>query len=253
MRTPPLILLTALAVTSPALAQNRASKAPSPVPMRTNVADSTRHALAMDLARTLNPEAQVVGALSGDNYIESLRQGLLREDVFRVLEEEHPGIARYMIDKGLPILLDYLRSLLPALWSDIAGVYVRRLSEAEIQQTLTFFRTPTGTKMVRLVNENVSFDAIVTESVNNRPITADTLDSTVTQAAKRARAEFSAAETAQIVVFMLSPTGRKLKMLQLELSAVMVNFANHKPSPEIEARMGEAFIAGMNEFLAPKT
>jgi hypothetical protein len=175
---------------------------------------------------------------------------LMEDDDIRALEAEYPGIVHASWTEVRPVMADMLRHDVPRLWDVLAGIYERRLTVSQIEAATSFFASPTGRKVIALMNRNADLGPAMREVVadDQAQVTEKNYTGMVMSSAARTVREMSAAEVAEMTRFTQSPAGLALQALIPEAKAAGVAWMNES-DPEVEARFGKAIDKAMNDYM----
>jgi hypothetical protein len=236
----PLLLACALALVSAPLAAAPASVA--------ETADTAHRQKALALAQTV--QSREIAVDSSMIVIDAqMVEAMLADPDVKKLETAHPGVVRAMWEGAKPIMRDELVNSLPGLWQHLADVYASHLSDAQIDATTAFFRTPTGHKFLLQMNKRVDVRPMVADAtVGQGKIRQQTYQSGATAAAVGAIGDMNEAERAEIARFLTTDAGRALGATAPEVTRTGVEWMNRTDSAA-QARVGTAMKAAMDRFL----
>jgi len=238
-----------LAATFAPLAQ--AQTAPAPPAARAPVSAEAR-ALSREIALLVNPPQTMTDYFRADAYRLQLRAGLAAAPGLAQLEQEHPGILDAVLRRIQPLLADEMAKIVPDMIDRIAAIYAARLTMPELRETLAFYRSPLGRRMIASVNAQAfkqGVDIGVKSASEGSEITARQVQSGVATAGMTVFGELTAAERTDILRFSTSPTGRKLNLLTPAVSATVAAWIN-EPRPEVQARINDAMLQEAGAFIA---
>lgn len=197
-----------------------------------------RIALGREIAQLLNSEAITI-AQTRRMFDETMPGVFAQDPNLGAMEKQYPGIIRHMIDAMRPEILRNVTSELPELWDRLAPIYAGALTEAEMRESLAFYRSPTGVWLIDTMANNADFSSALGRVVTdpNREITAADLkagavDSTIGAVAGGMTAERGRA----IMAFHGTSAGQKMRALQPKLLEVSAAWSN-ETDPAAEARV----------------
>ena len=165
------------------------------------------------------------------------------------LEAAHPGVLQAMWDGAKPIMRQQLASSLPDLWQRLADVYAAHLTDAQIDATTAFFRTPTGHKFLLQMNKRVDVRPMVADAASTGgKVRQQTFESGAAGAATEAFADMSAAERAEIARFLATDAGKALGPVAPDVTRTGMEWMNRTDS-QGQAAIGAAMKAALERFL----
>ena len=217
---PLVFLVTAAAAQEPPpLVQLR----PPPVPTCTveahTVVSPKSARLAAELTETLSPDRLVRETVTTD-----LNLGLERHpDELAKGELKYPGITDLARSRLTHRILEFYSARKPALNAEIASVYEKWLGEPELVETLKFFRTSAGEKLVR----GMTISTAGFESVGNDPVISPEEYALLSRAgAGEAIRSFTGYERIGAATFFRSKAGRGFSCASDETGRIMLRETN---------------------------
>ena len=174
------------------------------------------------------------------------------------LEAKYPGIVKAAIEAARPAAREFCAAFAQRSIALMAGVVADRLTAAELDEALSFFRTPAGGKMVRAMLGNIDTKTMVNDmharaqAANGEPIVTVENVNRATQAAIRTTfAQTPAEEQVAIMRFGVSPAGKKMFAAIAEADQQILVLVN-KPDPAWMAQQNETITRAMVEFVDRK-
>lgn len=136
---------------------------------------------ADDLAQLIDlvVPADVILAAARDGWGAELNGRFEGDDQAVALEARRPGLRDAYVQSGLDEVTATYRQTLDQLRGDAMRVYAEALTPAEIRELVTFFRTPTGAKLVAAMQRGViASDGLDAEGMraDGRRAAMDTID-----------------------------------------------------------------------------
>ena len=207
---------------------------------------SARKAMALELAQLVEPREGAGDAATEAQYV----AGLLAMPEMAELEAEHPGIVKVMWRAIAPQLERDADAALPGFWATLADIYSRGMTLAQLQQSVEFMGSPTGRKMIRLMNEGLVAPAIKlgVESADG-DLSAGALQEAKTTAAEAMARGMSQKEQEEITAFASTPAGRAFLALGPQVQQATVEWMN-RSDPEADARLEALTTKAMEDFIA---
>jgi hypothetical protein len=236
----PLLLACALALATASLAV-----APT---VAADASDAAHRGKALALAQTV--QSQEIAVDSSMGVIDGqMVEAMMADPDVKKLEAAHPGVVRAMWEGAKPIMRQELVNSLPDLWRHLADVYVAHLTDAQIDATTAFFRTPTGHKFLLQMNKRVDVRPMVADAtVGDGKIRQQTYESGATNAAVGAMGDMSKAERAEIARFLATDAGRALGATAPDVTRTGLEWMNRTDSVA-QAKVGGAMKAALDQFL----
>jgi hypothetical protein len=232
------ILLAGCLLVMPVAVQAQALGRPPETDARAG--DEARRVAAMQLAQTLQPRDVVV-----TEALSTLDRGfvdtLMSQKEVRDLEAQYPGIVQAMWTGARPIAAEMLEQALPKLWNRLADVYASKLSTDQIEATKAFFASPTGRKVILLLNRNADLRPLMRDVFADEKgqITPQGYVESVVASAGRTAGQMSPAEIGEMDRFMRSPAGLAMAAMAVEVRDIGVAWMNES-EPKYDARIERA-------------
>jgi hypothetical protein len=237
----PLLLACALAFASAPLAAVVGAPA--------QASDSAHRQKALALAQTV--QSQEIAIDSSMVVIDGqMVEAMMADPDVKKLETAHPGAVRAMWEGAKPVMRQQLVSSLPDLWQHLADVYAAHLTDAQIDATTAFFRTPTGHKFLLQMNKRVDVRPMVADAtVGDGKIRQQTYENGATAAAVGAIGDMSEAERAEIARFLVTDAGQALGATAPDVTRTGLEWMNRTDS-SAQSQVGAAMKAALDRFLA---
>jgi hypothetical protein len=251
------ILAAALVQANPATIP---AQPPPPASVATVVATPAAKALALELANLLDGE-EVTRIQLDKAFNQSIPAAMRAAPEYQALERKYPGLIEFTLVRMRPSLNQYALSRMPALLEQVATIYGSHLTEAELRQVLAFYRSPTGAWVITTVANGSDTSAILQRAMQNPEgqIDGGDLRAATTGAAMPALAAGMTPERIKdLLGFVATPAGRKLRAINAEVLAASAAWTNGK-NPEAEARITQVVVDAIREYItkadgkAPKT
>jgi hypothetical protein len=237
-----LVLILALQAASPA-----APATGHPIAIAAPSASSL--ALGREIALLLNGESTTQVQL--DKIMKAMPQALLADRDSAALEAKYPGLVANMVEAAREPLQRTMKRQLPALVERLATAYASALNESELREALVFYRSPTGFWLIDTVAHGADFSAMMAKMIDNPDASVRGADfnGVIRSATPSLAAEMTHQRATEILAFLRSPTGGKIKALQprlLELGATWTN----EPDPVGDKEVEDAMVNAVKDFIA---
>lgn len=210
--------------------------------------DPARLALGIDLARITNGD-EVSHAQLNKMMSETMPNALKSNPDVVAMEKQYPGIITAMLDGMRPLFEKYMNSEMEKLLPVIGRIYAEKMSVADLQATIAFYRSPLGKHVLEMMGEESDFSAALSEAI------ADP-DNKVSESGLRAglyagvmgvRARLTPAETAEIGRFEASSAGLSLRTTIAPVQAAVVASSNG-PTPELDAALQKVVLDVIEKY-----
>jgi len=202
------VLLLPSVWAGPALAAP-AAEAPPPVVVMTPPAAGpraplpdtpARRAAALKLAQSAQTlETLKMGSLRG--FAEGLRHVAAQPGSLAEIEKKYPGFTEEMIKRGSPVMAREIERDAPDLWRRMADIYVAELTDDELTRYIAFYSSPTGGKLMRLINENADVDPLIKDLEQTGNMSVNAHEQAVDKAAAASISAMSASELIAVLQF----------------------------------------------------
>ena len=226
-------LVIALAAAAPAPAAAPAAQ----VPVQTASAVPATKATAAALARAVAP-----GDLMIPYELEQAHRAIvglpqIDEDA-KALESEYPGIWAAVWTAIEPEMHQWVEADYPGFWAALEQMYMARLTEPEAQALLTFYRSPTGQKLIRGMIENFDAMPMVKDVVASpsEAVTAESMNRATDAARSKAVATIGREDTGELLILMGHIDMAKFRAIGAETQQITLDWVN-KPNPEGDKRL----------------
>jgi hypothetical protein len=204
-----------------------------------------------------NPYDQMVEA-NMVGWEAATRKAISLDSTAASLEKAYPGLSDAVVEAGRPTARAHLGKIVREMLAHKEQVLVRRLTAAELDEVLRFFRTDPGRRAIRGLYANVdpagiASDVAIEGAKNGEAVlTADEVARIEQAAAAGMMALASAEDKAAIVRFSRSAASRKFTAASSEADAKLIEMTNN-PNPDWLARQSEIMRAAALAFIAAKT
>jgi hypothetical protein len=205
---------------------------------------------AATLARTVAPADVMIPF-----EIDQARKGILglpqMDEEAKQLESDYPGIWSAVWTAIEPEMRRWVEADYPAFWAALEQLYAARLTEQEAQALLTFYRSPTGQKLLRGMVQNFDASPILKDVLASPSSTVSAEQmSRVTNAAKsKAVATIGPEDTGEVMILMHYIDLEKFQSLGAETQKVTLDWVN-KADPEGDKRLEELMRGAMERYMA---
>lgn len=232
------------ALSSPVLAQP-AQAGPKPVETSQRVTPATAAALARAVAPL---------ELGVATEIEQARKAILAlptvDEDAKQLEQEYPGLYAALWAAVEPEVRQSSAAGYPGYWAELEKMYIARLTESEAQAVLTFFKSPTGQKLVRNMYGNVDAAPLMAEMAksDDYAVNEKRMKALVDSAKAKTVKEIGAEDQADLWILMTSIDLKKFQALGAETQKVTLEWVN-RPDPEGEERIGKIMEEAMQRYM----
>lgn len=235
------------------LAASPATAVPEPVAIRAEaVVDVAINDKATELAQFLYSRDDMAKQLDQILAV-SLPQSMKSGSDFGIYETEYPGLIAAVVAALKPVMLKAYDDKMPLLWQTTSQIYWEKFSPAELDQLITFFKSPVGIRFANALKGNVDTQQFMDAAVASE----GELTESVTAAKKKAAAaavrktnqQMSSADKIAIFRFENSALGPKLASVGPTISKAVMEwdyyFADEKKREFLEIRQ-----AAIREFVA---
>lgn len=228
----------------------------APVPAAAQTAtvtvDPVRRALGHELAVLLNGEERTL-AMALRALDEAMGPAMLADPDIAAMEKEYPGLVKACVEAMRPVLIRYTRASLPELWDRLAVLFATEMTEAELRAAIAFYRSPTGAKMLKVMEEQVDYGPLLTDMAKsgNYDVSPEALSRTARAGAQHLYTELSEEQRDEAARFAASPAGRKVVVLVPRVMAIHAEWSNES-DPEFEAELEKVLVETVEKFTGMK-
>ena len=207
-------------------------------------------ASGVEIAKLLNPENEVLEG-SRAAIVATLQKMFAADPNVTTMEKEHPGFIAAGSEAIQSTTLAILKERLPILWSRLGAAYARSLSEAELGQTLRFYQSEAGKRLIQATLKGIDPSALIQKQIAapDRKVEAAELGATVTASATKAATNATSEDRTALYNFVFTPLGLKIRQLNPELLKIGADWSNERDEIS-EERVTEAVGAALAPFLA---
>ncbi len=169
----------------------------------------------------------------------------------RQLEQDYPGLYAALWTAVEPEMRRATAASYPGYWAALEQIYVARLTENEAQAVMTFFKSPTGQKLIRNMYGNFDAAPMVAEMVKSENYTIDEQQMKAATDAARAKAvsQIGQEDQADLWILVESIDLEKFKALGAETQKVTLAWVNQE-DPEGDAMIGSIMEEAMQQYMA---
>jgi hypothetical protein len=162
---------------------------------------------------------------------------------------KYPGLLDIGISAGRAVLEKHIIASAPQRQDGFARFYAKNFSPAEIDQLISFYSSPTGSKLISGMYAGTNaaqMVAAIGPSADEHLTPEQTRD--VQQIARaQVRAQYSADDVKALAAFAASPVHAKLGQLRSAFSALV---ASTEADPTLETDINKAIEASIIDYLA---
>jgi hypothetical protein len=212
--------------------------------------DPARPALAHQLVDLLHPEDEMVES-NVQMWDLRVRRSAASDPMFAKIEAEYPGAVDAYAAGARPVAIEHARQFVRNAKDLKAQILAQKLSAADLQQLIEFFRSPVGVKIVHTQRSPKDIAKIVQQ---HRPGTGPVLSM---QDVERSRARsrdktidnLSADELLQVMKFESRPVAAHYAQAVSAADAALLELVNH-PDRSWSDREAEAGTRALDQFIA---
>jgi hypothetical protein len=159
-----------------------------------------RRAAALKLAQSAQTmETLKIGAVRG--FAQGLRHVAAGPGGLAEIEKKYPGFTEELIKRGSPAMAREIGRVGPDLWRRMADIYVAELTDDELARYIAFYSSPTGGKLMRLINENADVDPLIKDLEQTGEMSVNEHEHVVDKAAAASIGALSADELIAVLRF----------------------------------------------------
>ena len=212
------ILVAGTPATSTAFAPPSGTAAPRP--------DAARQR-ALQIARLLN-DPVLTEKTATDQFLLGIGDTMKSDPQVAAIEKIYPGFFEEFGQAMLPFLVETIRTQLPVLWERQADFFVKTYTLAELDQIYAFYSSPTGLRLIVLMNENFDVDAMSAgiDFAAGDKLTVESMQAGADGAASEVVAGLSPADRKALMAMVATPAGQKMIRNAGALQAISVAWIN---------------------------
>lgn len=213
---------------------------PAFMPTITAPRPDTARERALQIARLLNDPILTEKTATGQ-FVQGIADSAKTDPQAAVVERMYPGFFKEFGQAMLPFLSNLIRTQLPVLWERQADFYVKNFTLAELDQILAFYSSPTGRKLIVLMNEHFDIDAMSAgvDFAAGDKLTVESMDAGVNGGISKVVAGLTPADRKALLEMTATPAGKKMMRSARELQAISVAWINEilieNPEFKVEA------------------
>ena len=218
----------------------------------TQSSDPAAKAAALKLAAVLFSEASQVAV--AEKLVDSeIGPAFRSNEDFKTLEAEYPGFTDAVIMEMKPALVRFTRQALPGYHDRVANLIASRLEAAEITDLTQFYLTPTGQKLLKGMQQNVTTGTMLAEAMNDpdKPTSYSAVAADHKAASAATTKLIDDSDRAQLIEFVKKPYFAKVAALGPAMRKLEQDFTN-EPAPELEAEIEAIMKATVARFEAER-
>jgi hypothetical protein len=207
-------------------------------------------ALGVEMASVLNSE-ELTLKQSRKLFDETMPKVLAANAEYKQIEVSYPGFTAHIIAAIRPEAERSTIQRLPALWDRLGALYARNLTEADMRQALAFYRSPSGSWLIRVVGEGADFSKLVQQSIDKPDSniqSGDLREAIIVPGAKALTSSATPAQRKDIIRFVFSPAGVKIRRLGPAVMQTVTAWSN-EPQPDAEKVIEAAVTKAASEFI----
>jgi hypothetical protein len=224
----------------------------APIVPAPEAGDQTAKNAALRLAAILySEESQVaIAERIADTEITSVFR---RDPNFQEIEADFPGFTEAVLKEMKPALVRFTKQSIPSYHDRIATLIASRLTAAEIIDLTKFYQTPTGQKLVKGMQANVTTQAMIGEIVKNpdAPTSYSAVSEDHKAATEATKKLIDSSDAPALMEFGRKPYFTKVAALGPAMCKVEQDFSN-EPAPEFDAEVEAIVNATFARFEAKK-
>jgi hypothetical protein len=207
-------------------------------------------ATAAALARTVAP-ADVTIAVEIDQARKAILSLPTVDEDAKQLESEFPGLYAAMWAAVEPEMRRSSEADFPSYWAALEKMYVARLTEQEAQAVLTFFRSPTGQKLLRGMYAAIDTGPMFEQMVKSDSFTveAQQMQTAVDAAKAKAVKQMGPEDEANLLTLVASINLDKFRALGAETQKITLEWVN-KEDREGEERLSKIMRDAMENYMS---
>jgi hypothetical protein len=208
---------------------------------------------AAALARTVAP-ADITIALEIDQARKAILSLPAIDEDAKQLESEFPGLYAAMWAAVEPEMRRSSEADFPSYWSALEKMYGARLTEQEAQAVLTFFRSPTGQKLLRGMYAAMDTGPMFEQMIKSDSSTvgAKQMQTAVDAAKAKAVQQMGPEDEATLMALVASIDLEKFRALGAETQKITLEWVN-KEDPEGEERLSKMMREAMGNYMSSHT
>lgn len=211
-------------------------------------AEMPQPANAMLLSRMLNPEDKILEA-SEEAFKTGFKSALANDRETSATFDEHPKLLDAIFDAALPVVRKHVRTDVPELQRTFARFYASKFTQADIDQLIAFYGSPTGAKLVAGMYAGLDMDKLV-EAVGpdgTKPVSNDDMRGMLTSTAMRILPAFNEADRKAFATFTKTQLFLKVRAATPEMIKLMTEIAN-QPSTELDAEIEQVIGRVVSDY-----
>ena len=214
----------------------------SPVPVQAPV--PTVRPAAMRIATTIANET-IIRSAALRLLRDQTPKVLAKDPTMQTLEQRWPGIINEFLQILEPIVIEGTLRRLPAYQLQVAALFDRRMTAAELDATAAFYASPAGQHTLTLAIQGLDYRSILQQQIasgGKTKVAAGDIGSMARAAAVPAITQLDPADLKVLMAFGTSPAGAAIVRVQPELEQLAAR-ENNASDPATEAQIEKAMSA----------
>ena len=180
------------------------------------------------------------------------RQGLIAafaQELGADWQTQYPGLLEAIWKDTEPEVRRLSARSRPMLMQRLAALYTARLTESEMNILAAFYRSPTGQKMIRVMDEQADYSPMLNDMLahDKGEVSAQALRSTHESGKARLIEQLSEADKTALVELARRLPIAKMRAVGAEVQRLTVEWIN-EPDPETEARLERVMAAAAERY-----
>ncbi len=183
-------------------------------------------------------------------FEQTMPEQLRAQPAFASAEQHYPGIIRYFVEQLRPVVERQTIARIPALLDRLGALYAANLTEAQLRETLEFYRSPAGRDLIRRVAEGWDLGQILGQSIQNpdHAIKDAALSGAMMGAAATGIADMPEDYRSALFRFSMSPTGLRVASVNRQIVSITAEWANSPPDAD-KQEVAELSVKAIRDYI----
>jgi len=164
---------------------------------------------------------------------------------------KNPGLQEAIWEASRPLVRTHLLASIPSQQRRYAEFYTSKFSTDEIDQLVSFYSSPTGTKVIRAMYAGVDLGKLAELSSPGGKVSARQVEELKSSSMSGLADEFDADDWRSIFTFMSAPVHAKLLKLAPEFNQLVADIGN-EPTPELDAALDKVVREVVADYFAKR-